>query len=221
MTHAKTRPNAQEFRRTPPYMEECWTSMTVTTHSYIDEEGTTLSEITTLDLLIQDLSEWFGLTKRQCEELLALGMINFIPNTNGECFGFYVNTEYMTPLKQEILPQVKHILDGNDDSYMYSVRHLIDYSDLWEMFNWDPDEHEDCSDDDLPWGKDIEAEYEVATILWRFNDLNKNQTAIDVHDVISYKKIFRGTHSASEFLFKVPRSKFSLIQNKEQISCKH
>ena len=90
----------------------------------------TLSEITTFDLLMQDLSEWFGLTQRQCEELFDLGMIDFIPSTNGECFGFYVNTEDMTPLKQEILPQVNHILDGNKDSYMYSVRHLIDYSDL-------------------------------------------------------------------------------------------
>jgi len=220
MTKTAKKSAATNLRRSSPYLEVCWTSWTVATHSYVDEEGTTLSEITTLDLLVRDLSEWFGLTQRQCEELFALGMIDFIPDTNGECFGFHVNTEYMTPLKEEILPQVNHILDGNNDSYMYSVRHLIDYSDLWEMFNWDPDEHEDCSDDDLPWGKDIEAEYEVATILWQFNDLNKNQTAIDVHDVISYKEIFRGTHSASEFLFEVPRSKLSLIQNKEQISCK-
>jgi hypothetical protein len=217
MTKTTKSSNAKDLRRPSPRLEEHWTSWTVTTHSYADEEGMTLSEITTFDLLMQDLSEWFGLTQRQCEELFDLGMIDFIPSTNGECFGFYVNTEDMTPLKQEILPQVNHILDGNKDSYMYSVRHLIDYSDLWEMFNWDPDEHEDCSEDDLPWGKDIQAEFEVATILWQFNDLDKNKTAVDVHDIISYKEIFRGTHAAPEFVFEVPRSKYNLINSNKNV----
>ncbi|MEB3307454.1 MAG: hypothetical protein VKK98_04795 [Cyanobacteriota bacterium] len=194
-------------------MEEWRTAWTVITHSYADEEGVTLGEVTTFNLLMQDLSEWFGLTCRQCEELFDLGMIDFIPDTNGECFGFCVNTEEATPLKQELLPQVTHVLNGNNDSYMYSVRCLIDYDDLWEMFDWDPDEHEDCSEDNLPWDKDTQVEYELANILWQFNDLNKNQTAIDVDDIISCKEVFRGTHVVSEFLFEVPRSKFNLIQS--------
>lgn len=217
MTHTKTRPNAQEFRRTSPYLEECWTSWTVITHSYADEVGTTLSEITTLELLVQDLSEWFGLTHRQCEELLDFGMINFIPNTNGECFGFYANTEDMTPLKQEILPQLNHILDGNNDSYMYSVRHLIDYEQLFDMFGWEYTDDGECSGEDLPWYKDILQEFELATILLKFNELNKNNTSIYTDDIISCQRIFRGTHSAPEFIFEVPRSKYNLINSNKNV----
>ena len=85
------------------------------------------------------------------------------------------------------------------------------------MFNWDPDKNEECLEEDIPWHKDMVAEFEVATILWCFNDLNKNQTDLDVEDVISYKEIFRGTYF-SEFIFEIPRLKYNLINNNNHIS---
>jgi hypothetical protein len=186
-------------------------SWTVITHSYQGENGESLSETIPLDALVNDLSEWFGLTPRQRDKLVDLGMVNFIPHTNGECFGFYVNTEEMTGLKEEILPQVEHVAKGNRNSYLYSVRHLINYDQLWEMFNLDPDEYDDSSGTNPPWDEDVQAEFEVATILWQFNDLNGNRTDIDVCDVTSYREIFRGTYATPEYHFEVPRSAYSRI----------
>ena len=188
------------------------------THYYQGEDGESLSEIIPFDTLVEDVSEWFGLTPRQRDELVDLGLINFIPGTSGDCFGFAINGEDLKAIKPEIHPQVEHILQGNKDTYLYSVSHLIDYSCLWEMFNWDPVKNEECSGEDIPWRKDVEAEFEVATILWCFNDLNKNQTDLDIEDVISYKEIFRGAYSAPEFTFEIPRSKYNLINNKNHIS---
>jgi len=214
MTRTTQKNGATHLRCSSPYREECFTSWTVTTHSYVDEECTTLSEITTLDLLVQDLSEWFGLTQRQCEELFDLGMINFIPDTNGECFGFYVNTEDMTPLKQEILPQVNHILEGNNNSYMYSVRHLLEYDQLWDMLGLECNDDGEPLGEELSWHKDIKQEFELATILWRFNELNKNYTTLAIDDITSLKKIHLASHLCDQYLLEVDRSSYPLINNK-------
>jgi len=214
MTQSTAQLIAHNYRVLSPQIVDSmfsWSSWTVITHSYQGEDGESLSEIIPLDALVEDLSEWFGLTPRQRDALVDLGMINFIPFTHGDCFGFYVNTEEMTALKEEILPQVEHVVAGNHNSYLYSVRHLIDYDQLWEMFDWDPDEHVNSPDTNPPWDEDVEADFEVATILWQFNDLNGNHTDIDVHDVTSYRELFRGTHAAPEYHFEVPRSAYSRI----------
>lgn len=213
MTYTTAHTCAHDYRNSPPKLLERWDSWTVITHCYSDEDGVPLSEITTFDLLLEDVGEWFGLTPRQREELVDQGIIGFIPDTHGECFGFNVNTEEMTALKEEIRPQVGHIAQGSQDTYLYSVRHLIEYDQLWEMFDWDPDEHEDCPEEVPSWHKDIKAEFEAATILWRFNTLDKNHTDLDVDDIVSFNEIFRGTHSAPQYLFEVPRSAYNRIYN--------
>ena len=221
MTQITAQLNAHNCRVLSPQIMDSWSSWTVTTHSYQGENGESLSQIIPFDSLVEDLSEWFGLTPRQRDALVDLGIINFTPFTHGDCFGLYFNTEEMTALKEEILPQVNHVVSGNHNSYLYSVRHLIDYNQLWEMFDWNPDEQVDSRDANSPWDEDVKAEFEKATILWKFNDLNGNRTDIDVQDVTAHRQVFGGTHAAPEYHFEVPRSAYSLIHNSIKKSTNH
>jgi len=177
----ETRSIAKKCRLQNPIIEDNSYSLDITTHSSWDceqqntEEKQVIRSIVDGIGLLDDISEWFGLTNKQQHELLSNDMIGLIPNTNGTCFGFKIIKGELEQEIQDLYPQLLHGLNGNKDTYLYSVLHYMEYESFWVMFDYDPDEFHG-TDQDLPWTEEMETIYETSNILWAFN--KKNDGAI-------------------------------------------
>ena len=105
---------ANSYRLQNPIIEDNTYSLNITTHSSWDceqkntEEEQAIRAIVDGIELLDDISEWFGLTNKQQYELLSNDMIGLIPNTNGTCFGFKIAKGELEQDIEDLYPQLLH-----------------------------------------------------------------------------------------------------------------
>ena len=223
ITH-EMRSSANNCRLQKPIIEDNTYSLNIATHSSWDrkqkntEEEQAIRSIVDGIELLDDISEWFGLTNKQQHELLSNDMIGLIPNTHGTCFGFKIQKGELEQDIEDLYPQLLHALNGNKDTYLYSVLHYMEYESFWDMFDYDPDEFHG-TDQDLPWTKEMETIYETSNILWAFNKKNDGAIKLGCDHVEKCIRIYRGDWSPERYHFEVNKSNYDLINtNKSNVA---
>ena len=90
-------------------------SWTLVTHVYFGDEGESIVDVASFDDLCEDACQSLRLSRQDLDELVDLGMLGITADTHGQCFGFDVNTEEMTPLKAKVLRNsIQAIIDSKE-----------------------------------------------------------------------------------------------------------